>query len=131
MSITSTHVTFEQAKVLKEKGFDLEVIKYWNGIGKYFDFKNYFNWNQSKDFISIPEQWQVIEWLRFNHGIWIAITSHSSGCYYPKLQICSDDVWDDYELRNKVLSGNRELFEFISPQDAYSAAFDYVLNKLI
>ncbi len=144
-----THVTFEQAKWLKEKEFDLEVECFYSKHGainwltprreyehlhsyseqieSYFTGK--YNWNsldvdqgmiclktafsESDGWCncecSAPEQHQVIEWLRVNHGIWIEV-------YY-------DNSRKEYYT---VLNGEEYMFQ--SPQEAYSAAFDYI-NK--
>jgi hypothetical protein len=118
MNLKPTYVTFEQAKWLKEKGFDVEVIKYWNGIGEYFEFKDYFNWNQADKFVSIPEQWQVVEWLRLNHRIWVDIA-------------CTVDITSFFY----IIRGMRGLYvtgkNLNSPQEAYSAAINYTLKELI
>lgn len=131
MNIQPTYVTFKQAKLLKEKRF--------NVITKAYFFKNNLYEEMTCDndnpndqpFISAPEQWQVIEWLKINHGIWINISAHSSSCYYAKIQICTEKAWENEVLRTKVNEVNRKLLEYNSPQKAYSAAFDYVLNHLL
>jgi hypothetical protein len=125
--IKPTYVTFEQAFLLKEKGFDVEVIKYWNGIGEYFEVKDYFNWNQTDKFVSIPEHWQVIEWLRITHGIWL----------YTKRSctIKHNEAFDDFkpiiEYIPQITFDIDKLPNFKTPQEAYSAALDYILKELI
>ena len=141
MKIKSTYVTFEQAKLLKEKGFNEPVFYCYNldGTDKRLDDL----WLQSCEggmsledwlidynlfhfeLVSKPEQWQVIEWLRFNKGLdlWVETGyADNSKKYYPK---CTKDG------HNKNLLQKMFPFEFKSPQEAYSAAFDYVLKNLI
>lgn len=156
--IQPSYVTFEQARLLKEKGFHEVCDHYYKhalteSYNEQDGYEGPFGWekgetnlhrtgifvnNSSYDFsnnawycCAAPEQWQVVEWLRVKYGIWINVSSHSSGYYYPKLDICSDKAWDNYDFRNKRLGINRKLFEYRSPQEAYSAAFDHILNELI
>jgi hypothetical protein len=116
--IEPTYVTFEQAKLLKEKGFNEECeTSYYthyeklmienNGATKITPMHNY----------SRPEQWQVVEWLRVNHGIWICVN---------KSKDAEDNGWFHYYVDNKW---SAKLYD--TPQEAYSAAFDYILNNLI
>jgi hypothetical protein len=154
------YVTFEQAKWLKEKGFNLLLPYYYFEDGEFREYSltgtnGYYgeeykfslsefneNWNDewltkksgdrcfgcSKDrgyfeTFSAPEQHQVVEWLRVNHGIWISCypTSNPLKCQF---RIYKNDngvmgqVYDDYMGK-----------EFNSPQEAYSAAFDYLIKN--
>jgi len=134
--IEPTYVTFEQAKLLKEKGFD-ELTTVWrqhgNGIsGDVEGKRDYYN-RKGDVYVSLPEQWQVIEWLRVNHGIWINIEPEEYGqYYYVKLNVCSQELWEDLDKRHEVITAHRKFNnEHKTPQEAYSAAFDYILNDLI
>jgi len=128
MKIEPTYVTFEQAKLLKEKGFDIST----NTI---FQYNEEENWNriermpkyyaQGCSQCSRPEQWQVVEWMRVKHGIWIntgIITLNGGVMWFPEYIIIHNST---IELP-KQIEGN-----FTTPQQAYSSAFDYVLTKLI
>lgn len=154
MNIQPAYVTFEQAKWLKEKGFDIPTTHYYfedgefkehsligtNGYyGEPYEFnleEFYENWNDnwltkkngdrcfgcSKErgyfkTYSAPEQWQVVEWLRIEKSIWIYVI-RSGNQFYPIYQDKSGD--------------KHEIMEFYyTPQEAYSAAFDYILTNLI
>lgn len=81
---------------------------------------------------AIQEIALVCEWLRINHGIWIAIN--------PKREKINgiNEMWYDAEVwkleSNEIKGyGWSELAKtFDTPQEAYSAAFDYIrLNNLI
>ena len=123
MKIEPTYVTFEQAKLLKRKGFDVSCIRLWNGIGKYFEDKPYTDWNKATQFISIPEQGQVIEWLRVVHGIWIEVHGWTK-------QPVGDEIWE--QCYQSFINGDAtDVSIFKTPQEAYSAAFDYTLKELI
>jgi hypothetical protein len=123
-NIQPTYVTFEQAKLLKEKNFNIDVKSYYTTSEEftpkdYYYYGNEINYNSPindinniNGTISRPEQWQVVEWLRVNHGVWIEV-------YY-------DNSNEEYYM---VLNG--EEYKFKSPKEAYSAAFNYILKELI
>ncbi len=128
MEIKPTYVTFEQAKLLKEKGFDVDTEHHYNIDGE--QYKPIFT---STD-ISAPEQWQVIEWLRVNHSIDLqAICNYGVlGRTYRMgiIFINKEKEVDTVFLR--PMDTPFEFIEFNSPQEAYSAAFDYIKeNKLV
>jgi hypothetical protein len=110
--IDPQYVRFDTAKLLKEKGFANIQIDY--GLNQML--------NQSNP----PEQWQVVEWLRVNHGIWVSVN------------IAMDDKWyfELYNLKDKrnaeiIIEGENVTDFHNSPQEAYSVAFDDILNNLI
>jgi hypothetical protein len=121
------HVTFEQAEWLMEKGFYLEgyLQKVWLG-NSYKQKKNgaiivnsiYGLGASSK----LPEQHQVVEWLRVNHGIWVYV-NFSKGKWYYYLQDLSHTDMDEEDCRFYNMG------IFSTPQEAYSAAFDYIRNN--
>lgn len=135
------YVTFEQAKWLKEKGFDIECKYYYDLKLKELTFHVEDYWKNSEiengypkgvfeklgkfPMISAPEQHQVVEWLIVNYSLWISCypTSNPLKCQF---RIYKNDngvmgqVYDDYMGK-----------EFNSPQEAYSAAFDYIKDNNI
>jgi hypothetical protein len=122
--IKPTYITFEQAKWLKEKGFDESCRMLINGAYEPFHLNlietQYFQNNSVllKDCYSAPEQWQVVEWLRVNHGIWIWVEN------YPNE--------DNFTPQIPKANLSKILGYYKSPQEAYSAAFDYIKdNNLI
>ena len=160
MNIQPTYVTFEQAQFLKNLDFDLECKYYYDTEYKELTFHigyvgDVYKNSEMIDKISAPEQWQVLEWLRVKHGIDVSIlisnTYLKTKYYY--FYICKDeeyDISDSDEKHSEILEKchqnvpgnyvNHELFEievfkmnfgFRSPQQAYSAAFDYIFNKII
>lgn len=129
--IQPTYISFEQAKLLKEKGFDKE-CKQRYFIATNIDEESFpflqedcalHNWNDYDDsstvYYSAPEQYQLIEWLKVNHGIWVTVIPNITGTKWKPvlMKVGKDDLYDE--------------FAFNSPQEAYSAAFDYILTKLI
>ena len=113
MIITPVYATFEQAKWLKEKGFGLETKTFYASNGKVCDGVYAFD-----DWCFRPEQHVVVEWLRVNHGIWISVfhKRHSENKHYGYLIKQSNGI-------------KTKLWEFTSPQEAYSAAFDCIKEK--
>jgi hypothetical protein len=92
-------VSYEQALQLKELGFDEPCLKYWNGIGEYFDQNDWFNWNQSEKFISIPLKQQVFKWFREKYNIigliegGFDMTNIFTYCIWEGFK---DKIYDDY-----------------------------------
>jgi len=140
------YVTFDQAKWLKEKGFNYHKI-----FQKFADYYDYYDRNvqgrvHESDFsqetfpdnkwIAVPEQHQVVEWLLEKNGIWVSVVkidgfqklfyytiTGSNG--FKNGQTIVVEEWDD-ETCDKMGYNNKYLN---SPQEAYSAAFDYIKEK--
>jgi len=126
--IKPTYVTFEQAKWLKEIGFDVPTYGYYNGLNFYLgEYKNHSKTTIGDTemhkrligYISAPEQWQVVEWLRVNHNIFVVpfpeLLNGVQVRYYPSIFI--NGIGEDIEQY------------FDSPQEVYSAALNYIKNN--
>lgn len=139
IKIESHYVDFNTAKLLKEKGFDVLVDGryYWDISQWKLSQKGALKWNKQEDSYPAPKQHIVVEWLRINHGIWVY-------CYPVAPYVIDDEDYPKVVWISKICSLNKVNFEkYIdadnglainhhhSPKEAYSAAFDYVLNKLI
>ena len=116
--IQPTYVSFEQAKLLKEKGFDELCNKLYHYNGS--DCIKLINKNSENLGLSAPEQWIVVEWMRVNHEIDLDVrkvraADNSTGY-----------VWVIFEIDALPISKKVK-----TPQEAYSAGIDYVLNNLI
>jgi hypothetical protein len=131
MEIKPTYCTFEQARKLKEKGFDEKCLQGYNTLEKYLGelIVNFPNKNTDNIVISAPEQWQVVEWLRINHGLWVGIYYHNDNNKYQYII----DLLKLHSIKNWLFDGDTidNGKQFNSPQEAYSAAFDYILKELI
>jgi len=77
MTNEEKHVDFETAKLLKEKGFDLEMKPHFNHHGRPGTGMLPRNWNDPKiyddDFHSRPTLFEAKMWLYEKHGIWVDI----------------------------------------------------------
>jgi hypothetical protein len=126
--IEPTYVSFEQAKLLKEKGFKSK-SKYYRGNGELVntphiienDYRHTNNMMQRFRW-EAPEQWQVVEWLRVNHDIWIAITINGLDKLF---------TFDIHNYKQQGSLGNIQNGGYNSPQKAYSAAFNYILKEIL
>ena len=133
-AIKPTYVTFEQAKLLKEKGFDLRIKQCYvskETILFLYDENNTLGWcnrNLPKNEYSAPEQWQVVEWLRIKHGVWILALPTINGYFaYKIIDVQMNPEKHIERPPYKDVSAN----DYKTPQEAYSAAFDYILTNLI
>lgn len=86
----------------------------------------------------ITEFAHLCEWLRVKHGIWISVVYNSKYKQYDYTIINVN--WSDKELSKNMQKEIDEMIQsifhykekFNSPQEAYSAAFDYIqINNLI
>jgi hypothetical protein len=121
METKPTYITFEQAKQLSNLGLDSKLFS-----EQYLIATEELSTNPSLDYINgftiaAPEQWQAVEWLRVNHGIFVVpfpeLLNGVQVRYYSSIFI--NGIGEDIEQY------------FDTPQEAYSAAFDYILNNLI
>ena len=128
------YVDFNTAKLLKEKGFNISCKEGWY-VAQLDPYKGQLFPDDTggKHEIEKPEQWQVAEWLRVNHDIDL-----QDICNYGRLGrtyrmgiifINKKEEVDTIFLR--PIDTPFEFIEFKSPQEAYSAAFDYILKELI
>lgn len=80
------YVSFENAKLLKEKGFDIPTERFYNECGTYCCGASAYNWNDDDDCedCSRPTQAMAMKWLREVHNLEI----------YPYHQYSQDgDKW--------------------------------------
>jgi hypothetical protein len=131
--VYAAYSSFEQAKWLKEKRFNeycnyvysLDMVD--DTIPRVYSSKDYL----SKDYLSkdvyiwlMPEQWQVVEWLRINHDIWISVDF--------------SEMDESFTYKIQLLTGSEKLPRiftdagYYTPQEAYVEAFYYIKeNNLI
>lgn len=127
----NTPVSFELAKLLKEKGFNEKVTKRWS-IAENIDGDKFpicqnecglFNWNDVEYYpnhFSAPTIAEVIMWLYEKHGIWVEVVKPVR----QKLFRFNVDNKDNINEFTSVVCFN-------SPTEAYKAGIEYTLNNLI
>lgn len=130
----NTTVTFPIAKLLKEKGFNLKVITFYDyeRLSTPFDEQrqvdglinyNPINWNSVKNhYTSAPTIADVVMWLYEKHGIWIISVPEGLSTTWA------------FSLFNIDPEKGRIIFNspsFDSPTEAYEAGIEHILNNLI
>ncbi len=71
--ITEDYVSFETAKLLKEKGFTENCLMRYNKAGGLVEESYKFNWNFQTIDYSAPTLQMVMKWLREKYNIVISI----------------------------------------------------------
>lgn len=113
----TTPVSFEIAKLLKEKEFNKSTSKYFRYDGKECEY-NPFNWNEDLGFYSRPTIAEVVCWIYTKYNIWIQIS------------ILRDNEWY-YSIRRKENNWEIEFptkEKFSSIEKAYEKGIEIVLN---
>ena len=115
--IKEQYVSFEVAKLLKDKGFKEETYGNYYLGGKFdgkFEESSKVNWNKFfKTPIAAPTQQMAMRWLREVHDIKIMIRPYVDGTY-------------SYEILNGFWYVN-----FDSYEDAAEEAIKYCLENLV
>jgi len=124
------YVTPEQARWLKDKEFNLVCdYMYTDRFPNDLTYNRYGSTNlkSKEEFLKVgtynmaPEQWEIVEWLRINHNIWIYPLYDGKQWYY-QINRTDDPLYCCIQ------------FDFVdqdTPEKAYSAGFDFIFEKLI
>jgi hypothetical protein len=113
----NTPISFEMAKLLKEKGFDRPCYHYY--YNNKLDSSSKDNWNALNGY-SAPTITEVVMWLYDKYGIWVSVnTEPESGVFYFSVDKNKGDFFYD--------KGE----DYPSPTEAYEAAILYTLKNLI
>lgn len=118
----NTPVSFEIAKLLKEKGFDLPCRLLYKSEeelqeGSVVDY----DWNRFASY-SAPTIAEVVMWLYEKHGIWTVVNVNIMGSWYF-------EHFDLKEKRNAQFKPTDKHYD--SPTETYSQAIEYTLKNLI
>lgn len=133
--ITEDYISFETAKLLKEKGFDCECSCYYffNDNEQFEESLSHWNWNNGYTFrYSAPTIQMAMKWLREVHNIHINLDIHwlyfanALGWIYIITKIFENGV-DYVEAK-----GDEDDKTFYSTyEEACEAAIKYCLKNLI
>jgi len=128
--ITEDYVSFETAKLLKEKGFDCtcehQYINCSSGYPFLTDIRDdtgcyYKNSEIGEDEYSAPTLQMAMKWLRDTHGLFIHIdVIREASCWLADIQDIKGDV-SIYPVKK----------EFPNYEEACEAAIRYCLENLI
>jgi hypothetical protein len=156
MKIEPTYLTFEQCKMLKEKGLNAICQRYWVRWSS-TDYKEMSNIELvTLDYeigignnLITPkyEQWQVVEWLRLEHNIFVSIlhkdvrnqpTENNTYIDFKGFTFYVVSTLEYKHLMSEEIDtmlnggiGKGWGIVYNSPQEAYSSAFDFILKELI
>lgn len=128
--ITEDYVSFEIAKLLKEKGFNERVKSYYteSGLEGYMlALKATKNTELDNGFISRPTIQTAMKWLRETHNLFV----------FPFPQMNTNKFWAEiYQLSNNQEWTNLycetiDLEDYSSYEQACEAAIKYCLENLI
>ena len=144
----NTPVSFELAKLLKEKGYDLSTEGFYpkpkcklfaiDEHGRYYPIVNktqssfdgkalvYFHGKavvlKEENYYNAPTIAEVVMWLYEKHGVWTVVNVNIMGSWYF-------EHFDLKEKRNAQFKPTDTHYD--SPTEAYEAAIEYTLNNLI
>ena len=122
------YVSFEVAKLLKEKGFNEYCLKnYWSSDKELHDWKWELSYNRNSDGnrntkdCAAPTHQMAMKWLREEYGIFIEISALKRYRWvytiYKLFEEKITEVWNDGT--------------YVSYEDAVEAALKYSLENLI
>ena len=144
----NTPVSFELAKLLKEKGYDLSTEGFYtkpkcklfaiDEHGRYYPIVNktqssfdgkalvYFHGKavvlKEENYYNAPTIAEVVMWLYEKHGVWTVVNVNIMGSWYF-------EHFDLKEKRNAQFKPTDTHYD--SPTESYEAAIEYTLNNLI
>ena len=119
--ITENYVSFETAKLLKEKGFDAAVNYYYNKDGSEMCSIPSYNWNDGPFYSKCTLQ-MAMKWLREKHKIFFNVN-------YFQLNVGNEWLQLTINLPNK--NGCEISFEGFDLEEIYEKAVKYCLENLI
>lgn len=134
--ITEDYVSFETAKVLKEKGFDVQCRCF---MSMSQGFKTYcsdsFNYNNKLEFgcVSCPTLQMAMKWLREDKKILISIFCHIDKGYWFCIEHFIDSPYkfatSESIHRKEEILGKIQYYD--TYEQACEAAIKYCLENLI
>ena len=144
--IESQYVDIVIAKLLHDRGIDINSEANWwiraadrDDKTKQFFAKDHYElenltqidedtYHNVYHVLSVPEIWQVVEWMRVESSIWIQVEFGKD----------EDFVWFNWYIHSleknynyDCLVNDSEKSGANTPQEAYQAAIKYALNNLI
>ena len=122
--ITEDYVSFEVAKLLKEKGFDERCRNSYNLEGKFYVHTQWHYPITTMGYVA-PTHQMAMKWLREVHGIFIAINNDDLDFNWQ----CYDLINRDSTLDPKILSESYAGYK--AYEEAVEAALKYSLENLI
>lgn len=127
--IKEAYVSFEVAKLLKEKGFNVPCLRVYDKNGiiciRYSGFDIPHNYTNTLLYLC-PTHQMAMAWLREVHNIFIVIEPNLYDYINEKNSSYMCSLWQGDNYYEKLLSK-----DFPSYEEAVEAALKYVLENLI
>lgn len=133
ITITEDYVSFETAKLLKEKGFNELCFRLIREDGEYIEKPSQAWYGMTKkqkaEFYLCPTHQMAMKWLREVHNIMVSPYALSLGYYF-----------EIFDLTNRDITGCKPLYKVGIPnkedvlstyEEASEAAIKYCLENLI
>ena len=128
--ITEDYVSFETAKLLKEKGFSEECTGcYYKGELNVFDLPVNYNMGNSDNTLSAPTLQMATKWLRENFNMNPVPYATSIGWYFEVFDLTQRDITGCALLYQVGIPSKEKTFE--TSEEACEAGIRYCLENLI
>jgi hypothetical protein len=127
--ITEDFVSYEVAKLLKEKGFDERICHYYDDEEFLHRNSDLYVCNSAElfDYISAPTPAMAMKWLREKYGLFIQIWILSEKGYWFNIDKIKDKVFNHKSLYS---TGLNDIY-FPTYEEATENAIKYCLENLI
>ena len=126
--IKPRYVDFNASKLLKEKGFP-DTSKCFNEEGKECTVSLMLRKHKTSTYYPRPEQWQVVEWLLGRNRIHIQVYPLPNDNWEWCIMFLNEPL--PIGFKSAMSQFCVEVSVFDSKQEAYSSAFDYILNNIL
>lgn len=123
--ITEDYVSFETAKLLKEKGFDEPTLWFYVGDGT----KLYAHKTAGDDWWRRPTLQMAMKWLREVHNLHCAVDYDFVLGWYCQITSLKETVEYDYEEMKHYHPDKDNGFS--TPEEACEEAIKYCLENLV
>lgn len=126
-TITEDYVSFETAKLLKEKGFDEPIQYFYKFDSKELYRGTVFTNTQIGDkFYNAPTLQMAMKWLREVHNIFIVIEPHMYDYINEKNSSYVASLWQGDNYYENII-----LKDYPTYEETVEAAIQYSLKNLI
>ena len=124
--MTEDYVSFETAKLLKEKGFDEPCLMCYNSDKKLEGYGHYNSYRNSEVFaLTAPTLQMTIKWLREVHKLYVVVRPY----------VTEDGIFSLFDVKSikgkDIVANIKTRTGFNSYEEACEAAIKYCLENLI
>ena len=124
--ITEDYCSYEVAKLLKEKGFEILTSRVYDNQ-KELDYQYVVCWQEERlPYVSAPTLQMAMKWLREVHNIFIVIEPHMYDYINEKTSSYVTSLWQGDNYHENITSKDYPTYE-----EAVEATLKYCLENLI